>query len=56
MKDEFIEMLNEVGPSFYHPEDGERCPWTMLGKYGKWLEENDPVAFNIGLREFEDNK
>lgn len=49
IKKEFIEYLNEIGMPEH--EKG-RCP--VNANYGDWLKKNDPIAFQVGLRDFED--
>ena len=52
-KAEFIDELNEIGPPKHdHPGNGGRVTWSGVLRYGVWLHDNDPVAFEIGYREF----
>lgn len=49
---QYVEYLNELGT----PEDdlksnGGRVPDTA--KYGAWLRNNDPIAFEVGYQEWE---
>lgn len=54
IRKEYEEYLNEIGcPDHDHPENNGRVPWEMVEQYGTWLRENDPIAFNVGCDEFE---
>jgi len=54
VEDDYTEYLNEIGvPEHDHPESDGRVPWDMINNYGDWLQQNDPIAFNVGLNEYE---
>ncbi len=47
-RNEYEDYLNEIGVSEDDKEsNGGRIPDNC--KYGTWLRENDPIAFNVGL-------
>ena len=50
-KDKFEEYLNEIGiPEDDKKNNGGRIPgWA---NYGSWLRKNDPIAFEVGYREY----
>jgi len=49
---EYEHLLNEIGcPVSDHPYYGGRCPYCMVDRYGTWLRNNDPIAFNVGFNE-----
>jgi len=51
-KQEYVEWLNEVGtPTEDLKSEGGRVP--DHAKYGEWVRRNDPIAFNVGFREFQ---
>lgn len=51
---EYTSWLNELGaPKDDLKSNGGRVP--DHAKYGSWVRKNDPVAFNIGFREWADN-
>ena len=51
-KKDYEEWLNELGsPSENMRSYGGRIPDNA--KYGSWMRRNDPIAFNVGFREFE---
>ena len=46
--------VNELGcPEHDHPENGGRVSWSMVNRYGSWLRRHDPIAFDVGYREWE---
>jgi hypothetical protein len=50
-KNEYEEYLNELEI----PEDDKRSNGGRIPdhcKYGTWLRNNDPIAFNVGYNEF----
>ena len=50
-KKNYIEFLNEIGtPEEYKKSNGGRIP--DFAKYGSWLYKNDPIAFNVGFRDW----
>jgi len=53
-KKEYESHLNEIGcPDHDHPENDGRVSWVMVDSYGTWLRRNDPIAFNVGCNEYE---
>ena len=43
--------LNEIGtPELEKKSNGGRVP--DRSKYGSWLRKNDPIAFEVGFREW----
>jgi len=49
---DYVEWLNEVGtPRDDLKSEGGRVPDNA--KYGEWVRKHDPIAFNIGFREFQ---
>lgn len=54
-EEEYVEYLNEMGiPDLDLESEGGRIPDGA--QYGDWLRENDPIAFNVGLNEYEQEK
>jgi len=50
-KSEFVNYLNGFGI----PEDDKRSNGGRISdhaKYGTWLRKNDPIAFEVGFREW----
>ena len=48
---DYEEYLNELGaPLDDLKSNGGRIPDSS--RYGSWLRRNDPVAFNVGYREY----
>jgi len=51
-KKDYEDWLNELGtPSEDTRSYGGRIPDNS--KYGSWMRRNDPIAFNVGFREFQ---
>ncbi len=49
---DYVEWLNEVGtPRDDLKSEGGRVPDNA--KYGEWVRKHDPIAFNVGFREFQ---
>ena len=49
---DYVEWLNEVGtPRDDLTSEGGRVPDNA--KYGEWVRKHDPIAFNVGFREFQ---
>ena len=52
LKSDYVEYLNEIGiPEDDKKSNGGRIPDHC--NYGVWLQRNDPIAFNVGFREWE---
>jgi|WetSurMetagenome_2_1015567.scaffolds.fasta_scaffold27417_6 hypothetical protein len=56
-KKDYEEFLNNIGDDLGEtlPErksNGGRMP--DKSKYGTWMKTHDPIAFNVGFREFEE--
>jgi hypothetical protein len=52
-KKEFEDYCNEFEcPEHDHPENNGRVSWSMVNKYGTWLRKNDPIAFEVGYRDW----
>ena len=50
-KKDYEEYLNEIGsPEDDKKSNGGRVPDYC--KYGSWVRKNDPIAFQVGLRDF----
>lgn len=50
-KSNYEKFLNEIGV----PEDDKRSNGGRVpdyANYGKWLRKNDPIAFEVGFREW----
>jgi chromosome segregation ATPase len=55
-KNDYVEYLNEIGvPEEDHPENGGRVSYKFINRYGEWLRKNDPIAFEVGYREWKSN-
>lgn len=53
-KKEYEDYLNEIGvPDRDTRSYGGLIP-DRTRKYGAWLRKNDPIAFNVGHREYSD--
>lgn len=53
-KQTYVDYLNEIGiPEDDKKSNGGRIPDHC--NYGEWVRKNDPVAFNVGYREFAEN-
>jgi hypothetical protein len=51
-KKDYEEWMNELGtPDLDLASNGGRIP--DRARYGSWVRRNDPIAFNVGFREFE---
>ena len=51
-KSEYEDYLTELGcPDDDRQSEGGRVPDGC--KYGSWVHRNDPIAFNVGYREFQ---
>jgi len=49
---DYVEWLNEIGtPRDDLQSEGGRVPDNA--KYGEWVRKHDPIAFNVGFREFQ---
>lgn len=51
----YAEWLNEIGT----PEDDKRSNGGRIpdgARFGDWTRRNDPIAFNVGLREWRENQ
>jgi hypothetical protein len=57
MEKEYIEYLNEVMRLDYESEDwiigGKNRALEFYGSYGLALKKYDPIAFQVGLNEYE---
>lgn len=54
-KKDYEEYMNEMGiPHDDIKSNGGRIPDNC--KYGSWIRRNDPVAFNVGYREFKERQ
>ena len=50
-KEAYTEWLNEIGtPNEDLKSEGGRVPDNA--KYGNWVRKHDPIAFNVGYREY----
>jgi hypothetical protein len=50
-KSNYEKYLNEIGT----PEDDKKSNGGRIpnhSKYGNWMRKNDPIAFEVGFREF----
>lgn len=49
-KKDYEELLNEIGiPEDDKKSNGGRIPDNS--KYGSWIRRNDPIAFEVGIRD-----